>query len=46
MNYIILKVKLNDDITQFIVFKSKYNVNKFAEQDKVGSTKIDISLTP
>ena len=35
---------LNDDKTEFIVFKSKHNVNTFAEQNvQVGGTKVGIS---
>ena len=35
---------LNDDKTEFIVFKSKLNVNTFAEQNvQVGCTQIRIS---
>ena len=37
-------LKLNDDKTEFIVFKSKHNVNTFAEQNvQVGGTRVGIS---
>ena len=42
MNHIIFK--LNDDKTEFTVFKSKYNINTFVEQNvQVGGTKVEIS---
>ena len=42
MNHIMLK--LNDDKTELIVFKSKQNINTFAEQNvQVSGTKVGIS---
>ena len=36
-------LKLNDDKTQFIVFKSQHNVNMFGEHNvQVGGTKVMI----
>ena len=37
-------LKLNDDKTEFIVFKSKRNVNTFPEHNvQVGGTMVEIS---
>ena len=38
-------LKLNDDKTEFIVFKFKYNTNSLAEANvQVGGTAVEVSL--
>ena len=38
-------LKLNDNKTEFIVFKSKHNAKTFVEQSvQFGGTEVDISL--